>query len=86
MYRIMWFAEKEEAIALAERMARDNGCTARGNSGEWEIFNPAYPDKNAVVVQKAPLKPDGPEGYEVVLRCNVYGELEKWPRWLAERG
>ncbi|MCL6448220.1 MAG: hypothetical protein K6U04_08725 [Armatimonadetes bacterium] len=87
--RIMWFPEheREEAIALAERMAKDNGCTAKGKSGEWEMFNPACPDKNAVVVQKAKqCEPNGPEGYEVALRCNVYGERERWPSWLAEQG
>ena len=89
MYRIMWFMDKEEAVALAERMAKDNGCTARKEGCTWEAYNPACPDKNAVVVQKAQQEPGrrgSPEGYDVVLRCNMYGEQEKWPTWLAERG
>jgi hypothetical protein len=89
MYRIMWFAEKEEAVALAERMAKDNGCTAKKEGCTWEAYNPACPDKNAVVVREAPEDPrrkDSPQGYEVALKCNAYGEQEKWPTWLAERG
>lgn len=89
MHRIMWFADKQEAIDLAERMAKDNGCTVRGNSGEWEMFNPACPEKNAVVVQEAaedPYRKGSPQGYEVALRCNCYGEQEKWPTWLSDRG
>ena len=85
--RIMWFISLEEAIDLAEKMAADNGCTAKGNTGIWEMYNPTCPEANAVIVRKArQYEPNGPEGYEVALRCNVYGDQEKWPRWLAERG
>lgn len=89
--RIMWFPEheREEAIGLAERMAADNGCTARGDNGVWEMFNPACPEFSAVIVRKAQQEPGrqgSPEGYEVALRCNVYGDLERWPNWLAEQG
>ncbi|MBC7325288.1 MAG: hypothetical protein H5T99_08240 [Moorella sp. (in: Bacteria)] len=85
--RIMWFISLEEAIDLAERMAADNGCTARKEGCAWEAYNPACPEANAVIIRKArQYEPNGPEGYEVVLCCNVYRDQEKWPRWLAERG
>lgn len=89
MYRIMWFADKQDAIDLAKRIAKDNGCTARKEGCTWEAYNPAYPEANAVAVQKAPHDPcrkGSPEGYEVAIRCNVHGEQEKWPTWLADRG
>ncbi|MGQ9825949.1 MAG: hypothetical protein ACUVSK_13385 [Desulfotomaculales bacterium] len=89
MYRIMWFTDKQDAVDLAKRMAKDNGCTARKEGCTWEAYNPACPEANAVVVQKAlqdPRRKGGPEGYEVAVRCNMYGEQEKWPTWLSDRG
>ncbi|MEW5899016.1 MAG: hypothetical protein AB1652_07575 [Bacillota bacterium] len=87
MIRIMWFLDKQEAIDLAERIAKDNGCTAKKEGCTWEAYNPACPEVNAVVVQKArQYEPNGPEGYEVIIRCNMYGEQEKWPAWLSDQG
>ncbi|MCL6449014.1 MAG: hypothetical protein K6U04_12845 [Armatimonadetes bacterium] len=65
--RLGWFPDKEEAIALAEKVARQYGCNAQGWLGVWQRYNVIEPEVGVIVFAANQAGPNSPAGYEVIL-------------------